>query len=141
MLRQPTPAQFKLATVAVVLGLAVAYLMLTSLQTSAVYYLTVSELKSRPEGASGQQVRVAGRVTAGSIARESGGLALRFQIEDAGGAMPVVYRGGPVPDIFTDHVEVVVEGKREADGTFVAHTLLAKCPSRFEDSTDLPQQA
>src|SRR3712207_1888218 len=37
-----------------------------------------------------------------------------------------------VADIFGDEVQVVVEGKYNADGTFVANTLLAKCPSKFE---------
>jgi cytochrome c-type biogenesis protein CcmE len=46
--------------------------------------------------------------------------------------MPVYYKGGPVPDIFGEEVQVVVEGKVGPDGTFQASTLLAKCPSKFE---------
>jgi cytochrome c-type biogenesis protein CcmE len=54
-------------------------------------------------------------------------------VQDASGEFPVVYKGGPVPDIFGEQVEVVVEGKYLPDGTFAAETLLAKCPSKFED--------
>ena len=36
------------------------------------------------------------------------------------------------PDTFVDGSEVVVEGSLGADGVFVAHTLLAKCPSKYE---------
>ena len=47
----------------------------------------------------------------------------------------VVYRG-IAPDTFTDGVDVVVEGRLGADGTFRATTLLAKCASRYENAPD-----
>jgi len=112
--------------------LGVLYLMLTALQTTTVYYLTVGELLDRGAAAHGQQVRVAGDVLPGSVEREDAGLGVRFLVHDGSGQVPVYYRGGPVPDIFGDDVQVVVEGKYGADGTFVANTLLAKCPSKFE---------
>ena len=112
--------------------LGVCYLMVTALQTTTVYYLTVGELLERGTAAYGQPVRVAGDVLAGSVEREDAGLGVRFLVHDGSGQVPVYYRGGPVPDIFGDDVQVVVEGKYGADGTFVANTLLAKCPSKFE---------
>jgi cytochrome c-type biogenesis protein CcmE len=118
------------AMVTVVLG--AAYLVTTSMQTSAVYYLTVSELRERAPALQTQSVRVAGNVAPGSVEKIDGGLAIRFIVEDPGGSFPVYYSGAPVPDIFGEEVEVVVEGKLQTDGTFVAHTLLAKCASKFE---------
>jgi cytochrome c-type biogenesis protein CcmE len=115
-----------------VLVLAVAYLILTGLQSTAVYYLTVGELRSQTQ-AMGRPVRVAGNVAPGSVERVNGGLGLRFIVQDGSGSFPVVYSGGPVPDIFAEQVEVVIEGKLQPDGTFAAETLLAKCPSKFED--------
>ena len=112
--------------------LGVAYLMLTAFQTTTVYYLTVGELLDRGAAAHGQQVRVAGDVVRGTVEREDAGLGVRFLVHDGSGQVPVYYRGGPVPDIFGDEVQVVVEGKYTAEGTFVANTLLAKCPSKFE---------
>jgi cytochrome c-type biogenesis protein CcmE len=117
-----------------VLVLAIGYLVLTGMQSSAVYYMTVSELQSTGGKSLGRQVRVAGDVASGSVEKQQGGLALRFVVQDAGGSFPVVYRGGPVPDIFGENVQVVVEGKLQQDGTFAADTLLAKCPSKFEES-------
>lgn len=116
-----------------VLVLAVAYLVLTSLSSTTVYYLTVDELRAKGVQAQGQPVRVSGTVAPGTVVRENGGLELRFTMQDQSGHVPVVYRGGSIPDIFDEHVEVVVEGKLGPDGTFSANTLLAKCPSRFED--------
>ena len=112
--------------------LGACYLMVTALQTSPVYYLTVGELLERGTAAYGQQIRVAGDVVPGTVVREDAGLGVRFVVHDGSGQVPVYYRGGPVPDIFGDEVQVVVEGKYNADGTFVANTLLAKCPSKFE---------
>lgn len=128
-----TTTQVKLLSAGSVMLLAFAYLLLTGLSSTAVYYLSVAELRARGDQATGQAVRVAGTVTPGSIVRDQAGLELRFVMHDQSGSLPVVYRGGAVPDIFGDEVEVVVEGKLTPEGTFAAHNLLAKCPSRFED--------
>ncbi len=128
--RRRTGLKVALAGGALVVG--VVYLILTALQTSTVYYLTVGELLARGTAAYGQQVRVAGDVVPGTVEREDAGLGVRFVVHDGSGQVPVYYRGGPVPDIFGDEVQVVVEGKYNPDGTFVANTLLAKCPSKFE---------
>ena len=125
----------KFAIAGGVLMLAVGYLVLTGLQTTAVYYFTVGELTSQANAVN-RPVRVAGNVAPGSVERLDGGLALRFVVEDGSGSFPVVYRGGPVPDIFGEEVQVVVEGKYTPEGTLVASTLLAKCPSKFETGAD-----
>jgi cytochrome c-type biogenesis protein CcmE len=124
----------KFAIAGSVLVLAVGYLVLTGMQSSAVYYMTVTELQATGGKSLGHQVRVAGDVASGSVEKLQGGLALRFVVQDASGSFPVVYRGGPVPDIFGENVQVVIEGKMQPDGTFAADTLLAKCPSKFEES-------
>ena len=130
--RPPAFTRWKLAIAGLTMVLGVAYLVTTSMQTSAVYYLTVSELHVRGIAAQSQPVRVAGKVAPGSVERIDGGLALRFTVLDEGGSFAVEYRGAPVPDIFGEDVDVVVEGKLQPDGTFAAHTLLAKCASKFE---------
>lgn len=114
------------------IALGILYLVVTALQTSTVYYITVGELLARGTASQTQQVRVAGDVVPGSVERIDAGLALRFLVYDGSGQMPVYYKGGPVPDIFGDEVQVVIEGKVGPDGTFQASTLLAKCPSKFE---------
>src|SRR4029079_7748203 len=124
----------KFAVVGGVLALAVGYLVLTGMQSTAVYYLTVGEVKAGGSSLVGRPVRVAGLVAPGSVERLNGGLALHFTVQDDSGSFPVTYRGGPVPDIFGDQVQVVVEGRVQQDGVFAADTLLAKCPSKFEDS-------
>jgi cytochrome c-type biogenesis protein CcmE len=123
----------KFAIAGSVLMLAVGYLVLTGIQSTSVYYLTVGELRSSGVAVVGRPVRVAGNVAPGSVEKLNGGLAMRFLVQDDSGSFPVFYKGGPVPDIFGEDVQVVVEGKVQSDGTFAADTLLAKCPSKFED--------
>ena len=56
-----------------------------------------------------------------------------FDMTDGKQTYAVAYRG-IAPDTFTDGVDVVVEGRMGADGTFQATTLLAKCASRYENA-------
>ena len=134
--RAPSGARLKVLVAGTALVIGVAYLILTGMQTSTVYYLTVGELLAKGPTVYGQQLRVAGDVAPGSVQKEEAGLALRFLVQDGSGQVPVYYRGGPVPDIFGEEVQVVVEGKYAADGTLVASTLLAKCPSKFDGTAE-----
>jgi cytochrome c-type biogenesis protein CcmE len=129
--RRPRVANPKILIAAAVIFAAVGFLVYTAVASTAVYYLTVSELQAKGPEVYGQSVRVAGNVVAGSIQRDPTSFDVRFMAADGSGQMPVAYRG-VLPDIFGDGIEVVVEGKYGADGTFAASTLLAKCPSKFE---------
>ena len=120
----------QLAIVGLVILAAVGYLVYSGLRTN-VYYRTVSELQVG-DVASGRQVRLAGNVVPGSIVREEGSSVVRFQVADPGGALAVVYKGA-VPDIFGPDIEVVLEGKYNPGTGFAADTMLAKCPSKFEE--------
>lgn len=124
--------RLQLLLVAAVLLSAIGYLVYSGLRTN-VYYQTVAELRAQGNGAAGRQVRVAGIVAADSIVRQDAGSAVRFTLADAGGTLPVVYKGA-IPDIFQPGIEVVVEGKYRAGGDFEATTLLAKCPSKFDQT-------
>lgn len=118
-----------------VIALAVAYLVLMGVQGTTVYFLTVGELHAKGPAAQNQLYRVSGMLVPGTLMRESSGLGIHFEIADRGSApLPVVYRGGQVPDIMGDNIEIVAEGKLDAQGTFMANTVLAKCPSKLENS-------
>jgi cytochrome c-type biogenesis protein CcmE len=118
-----------------VIALAVAYLVMMGLQGTTVYFLTVSELQAKGPAAQNQLYRVSGNLVPGSLVRDSGGLSIHFQIADPSSQpLEVVYRGGQVPDIMGDNIEIVAEGKLDAQGTFTANNVLAKCPSRLENA-------
>jgi cytochrome c-type biogenesis protein CcmE len=119
-----------------VIALAVAYLVTMGLQGSTVYFLTVSELQARGAAASNQMFRVSGNLIPGSLAHHASGLGISFSIADTATTTPltVIYKGGQVPDIIGDNVEIVAEGKLDAQGAFAATNVLAKCPSRLADA-------
>jgi len=110
--------------------LAVAYLTYFGLQGSTSYYLTVSEIKQQGDSICDQNVRVAGKVSPGSVDWELKGLVLGFTITDGPQSLLVVYKG-VVPDAFSAGGDVVVEGKLRADGIFQARKLLVRCPSKY----------
>ena len=118
-----------------VIALAVAYLVTMGLQGTTVYFLTVSELQAKGPAAQNQMFRVSGNLVPGTLARDSSGLGIQFLIADPTSTpLSVVYRGGQVPDIIGDNIEIVAEGKLDAQGTFTANNVLAKCPSRLENA-------
>jgi len=115
---------------AVVVGVVV-YLFVTGMRDTMVYYFTVGEVLAK-EGKIGKGARVNGHVVPGTIHKDVMNLRLEFGITDGKQTLPVVYRG-ITPDTFKEGAEVVVEGKYDQAGkTFQAHTLLAKCPTKYE---------
>lgn len=115
----------------------ISYLVWTGVSSTMVYYLTPVELVERVEEDPSFRdlgVKVSGQVVPGSYERVEGQLLHRFVIhdlEDESVTFPVEWRDA-LPDTFTDEVEVVVEGRLNADGVFEATTLLTKCGSRYE---------
>ncbi|MDI3340559.1 MAG: cytochrome c maturation protein CcmE [Sphaerobacter sp.] len=121
----------KILVAGIVLVCAVGFLIYNSLQgNAAAYFVTVGELQAQADKVDGTRVRVGGDVEPGSIQMGGPGEPIRFVITDGTHTMPVVYQG-VAPDIFSDHVQVIVEGTFRAGGEFHADTLLTKCPSRF----------
>lgn len=109
---------------------AIGYLIYTGATETTLYYLTVSELHAAPVYE--KNLRLNGKVAVGTIERdEVGTMRVRFMAEQGGQKTPVVYTG-VIPDTFKDGSDIVVEGTYGKDGTFTAHTLLAKCPSKYE---------
>lgn len=115
----------------------VSYLVWTGVSETMVYYLTPTELIAKVQDDPSFRdmgVKVSGRVVPGSYERPEGELLHRFQVrdlEDESSTFWVEYRDA-LPDTFTDDVEVVLEGRLDAEGTFQATTLLTKCGSRYE---------
>jgi cytochrome c-type biogenesis protein CcmE len=122
--------KFVIAVSLLVAGLAVLFGV--GLKGSLVYYLTVGEFLDQHGGrALNDNFRINGNVVEGSIEKSPDALGARFLMTDGSRELPVTY-SKETPDTFVDGSEVVVEGTLRDDGVFVAHTLLAKCPSKYE---------
>jgi cytochrome c-type biogenesis protein CcmE len=142
---------------------AVVYLIVSSTQASAQYFLTIEELQARKAEMLGKDVRVSGAVIGDSIQYDSQNLSLTFTVAnipgdnaviDARGGlgavlkaavvdnnlprMNVVYNGVK-PDLLKNEAQAIMTGKLNADGTFTANELLLKCPTKYEEA--IPGQA
>ena len=114
----------------IIVFIAIGYLGFMGFQSSATYYYTVSELIEQGSSVYGQNVRVNGLVSPGSVEQELGSLTLRFTVTEGERSLPVVYHG-VVPDAFKVGSEVVVEGHLNSDGVLQSDTILTKCPSKY----------
>src|SRR5437870_2447646 len=120
--------QARFLVAAAVLVAAVAYLMFTGVRQTAVYYLTIDEFLVKKETLANEGVRVAGRVSVGSVTKKMtpAGEELNFRLGDfktdgnpatGDGTVPVHFVG-ITPDMFKADggSDVIVEGKYR-DGT------------------------
>ena len=113
-----------------IIFIALGYLGFLGFQSSATYYYTVSELIEQGSSTYGQNVRVNGWVSPGSVEQELGSLTLKFTMTEGEKSLPVVYHG-VVPDAFKVGSEVVVEGYLNSDGVLQSETIMTKCPSKY----------
>lgn len=113
---------------------AIAYVTISSFQTNAIYYLTLKEMYAQRGSLINQPVRINAPLDKSSIQFDDKTLTLRFNLKEDDLVLPVVYKGVK-PDTFEQGESVVAEGKLGADGTFVASTILVKCPSKYESQT------
>ena len=142
---------------------AVVYLIVSSTQASAEYFLTVEELQARKAEVVGRGVRVSGAVIGDSIKYDPQTLTLTFTVAnipndnnviDARGGLAAVLKSAVVdnnlarmnvvyngvkPDLLKNEAQAIMTGQYGADGTFVANELLLKCPTKYEDA--VPAQA
>jgi cytochrome c-type biogenesis protein CcmE len=126
------PFSRKIVVSIVLLVAGFAILFGVGLRGSLVYYLTVGEFLDRQGREDlGENFRINGTVVPGSIRKNADLLGARFLMTDGSRRLAVAY-GKETPDTFVDGSEVVVEGSLGPEGTFQAHTLLAKCPSKYE---------
>lgn len=154
-----TPRRFKpnkFLIGGIIMLIAVALLVVTSLKGNAQYYLTVDELVSG-KVSQGSNVRVSGVVLGDTIQYDPRTLNLSFivanipgnndEIEALGGLavvlhdaaldpsatrLQVMYNGAK-PDLLTDEAQAIMTGSVGEDGVFYAEELLLKCPSRYEE--------
>lgn len=142
---------------------AVVYLIVSSTQASAQYFLTIEELNAKGASVVGKNVRVSGAVLGETINYDPQSLTLTFtvahvtgdnqEIEAQGGLAEVLHQAtidptrsriqvvyhGPKPDLLRNEAQAIMTGKMGEDGIFYAEELLLKCPTRYEQA--VPAQA
>ena len=110
-----------------VLAIAAA-LVLSALRDSIVFFNSPTDVAEK-HPVVGTRMRVGGLVKPGTLQRGDN-LQIRFEVTDGKSDIAVRYQG-IVPDLFREGQGVVAEGKIEAEGVFVADTVLAKHDERY----------
>jgi cytochrome c-type biogenesis protein CcmE len=126
-----THMRLKLVVAGVILAGAVAYLAVIGVQKGMVYSLGVDQYLASPEQQT-RRVQLCGKVSEDNLKIQRGKLMANFDLKGAKQSIAVAYHG-VIPDMLKANCEVIVEGKRDASGTFNADTLITKCASKYEE--------
>jgi cytochrome c-type biogenesis protein CcmE len=142
---------------------AVVYLLVSSTQASAEYFMTVDEVNAKGNSVVGKSLRLSGAVLGDTIQYDSQTLELTFdiahvsgdnaEIEAQGGLAEVLYQAvndparqritihyvGAKPDLLRSEAQAILTGKLGEDGVFYADEILLKCPTKYEEA--VPEQA
>ena len=142
---------------------AVGFLIVSSTQASAQYFMTIDELGAKGPSMVDRNVTVSGAVMGDTIAYDPQKLSLTFtvanvpgdnnEIEREGGLAKVLHQAvidpsrshlkivytGAKPDLLRNEAQAIMTGHLGADGVFYATELLLKCPTKYEQA--IPQQA
>jgi cytochrome c-type biogenesis protein CcmE len=142
---------------------AVIYLIVSSTQANAQYFLTVDEVVNKRGDFLDRDLRISGAVIGDTIEYDPATLTLKFtvahvpgdnaEIEAEGGlaealhaAVSDPYRSrlqivyvGPKPDLLQNEAQAIMTGRLGEDGIFYADELLLKCPTKYEEA--VPEQA
>jgi cytochrome c-type biogenesis protein CcmE len=120
----------------VAVGAAIVALVMTGMKDNAIYSKPVDDLVAQKARFVGRAVRAEGNLVHGTLERRETPCEYRFTIAKNGVEVPVRFAQCVVPDTFRDipgmDVGVTVEGALQADNSFEATTVLAKCPSKYE---------
>jgi cytochrome c-type biogenesis protein CcmE len=118
------------------MGAAILAIVLTGIDSAAVYSKDVDQLLQEGERFVARNVRVTGTLVRGSLTRRNEPCEYRFRLHKGSAELGVRYPQCIIPDTFRDvpNVDVVVtaEGHLQKDGSFLAHQIMAKCPSKYD---------
>ncbi|MBU0511335.1 MAG: cytochrome c maturation protein CcmE [Chloroflexi bacterium] len=142
---------------------AIIYLIVSSTQANAQYFLTIDEVVAKGSQVMDRDLRISGAVIGDTIAYDRENLILTFtvahvpgdndEIEAQGGLAKVLHAAvtdpnrtrlvivyeGVIPDLLQDEAQAIMTGRLGEDGVFYADELLLKCPTKYDEA--LPDQA
>jgi cytochrome c-type biogenesis protein CcmE len=142
---------------------ATIYLIVSSTQANAQYFMTIDEIKEKGSQVMGRELRVSGAVIGDTIQYDAQNLKLTFEvahvpgdnkeIEAQGGLAAVLHAAvsdpsrnrimveyhGVMPDLLRNEAQAIMTGRIGEDGVFYAEELLLKCPTKYEEA--VPDQS
>ncbi len=160
--RRQLPVKFIIGGIVIVAG--IIFLIVSSMNASAQYFLTVDEVVAQIQTGEldGRNVRVSGAVLGDTIEYDIDNLELAFTIAhvpadnqllaDEGGLAQALHNAvidpgrsrlrvvhtGPIPDLLQNESQAILTGRILPSGEFEADEILLKCPTKYEAS--VPEQ-
>lgn len=126
----------KLATLSAVVISATSYMAYVGASASWQYYATVDECATMAAKFAGNRIRVSGKIAADSLQIASDRGEARFSLMGSQSDLRVLCTG-PLPDNLAGGMDVVVEGRLEADGLLRGRKLITRCASKYK-AQELP---
>jgi cytochrome c-type biogenesis protein CcmE len=114
----------------IVSGGAFAVLAASGINDNLVYYWTPTDLHANGAKAYGATIRLGGMVSAGSI-RKVGGSTVEFDVHDGVKTVHVKTMTVP-PQMFREHIGVVVEGTMVQGGYFQSNRLMVSHNNEYK---------
>ena len=160
--RKRPPLKFIIGGLVIAAG--IIYLIVSSLNASVQYFLTVDEVvaQSQTGDLEGRNLRISGAVLGDTIQYDIDNLELTFTIAhipadnqilaDEGGLALALYNAvndpsrarlevvhnGPIPDLLQNESQAILTGRLLPSGVFEADEILLKCPTKYEAA--VPEQ-
>jgi cytochrome c-type biogenesis protein CcmE len=126
------PNRLPVALIAIVAFSTMMVLSINAFRGSVVYYLTPTEAVDVDRSGA---FRLAGTVVDDTLVFDAGTGTVTFEVTDGTTTLPIVFEG-TAPDTLKNGAEAIAEGTLGSDEVFVAHTVLARCPSKFESELE-----
>ena len=154
--RKRPPLKFIIGGIVIAAG--IIYLIVSSLNASVQYFLTVDEVVAQSQSGEleGRNLRISGAVLGDSIQYDIDTLELTFTIAhipadnqilaDEGGLALALHNAvkdptrtrldivhnGPIPDLLQNESQAILTGRLLSSGVFEADEILLKCPTKYE---------
>lgn len=122
---KPKNQRLVLLVLAMVAVIGAVLLAMSAIRDSAAFFYAPADV-ARKGVPLDRAVRIGGMVREGSIERQGDGMTIHFLVGDETDSTIRVRFAGITPELFQENSGVVVEGRFQPDGTFVASEILAK---------------
>ena len=134
-------APVAIAAAVIVIGLAVVGSSTSG--GAGMYNYTLAQLAREGDKVAGKEIKVAGKVKAGSVRGQPASATFRFGVEDNAGHTLTIAYAKLLPDPFEEGRDAIIAGKleRDSDGSPLlrASSLTVKCPSRYGDAESMSE--
>ncbi len=122
----------------IVIMAAIVYIITSGLQKTMIPFLSVSEFVE--QGRPLDRLKLTGFVMDGTLVEAKDGLNVKFDLGEGDEVVEVRYRG-VTSDVFGEGIDVVVEGSYLGEGYFKASSIITKCPSKYEERIEEPDDS